>query len=85
MAASHCLNERGAAAFIHYFSNESKGCSYERVINHGLSESFKAADSFTNETPLYVALRRTPDVADFVGTIISLQNITNNIDIVFKM
>ncbi len=41
-------------------------------INHWLSESLKAADSFTNKTPLYVAWRLTPDDTDFVGTIIIL-------------
>ncbi len=38
----------------HSFSKEAKGYSYEWIINHRLSESFKAADSFTNETQLFL-------------------------------
>ncbi len=40
----------------HSFSNEANGCSYEWIINHWLSESFKAVDSFTNETPLLIGI-----------------------------
>ncbi len=73
-------NEPGITSFIHSFIHSVT--KRHAVVMNGLliidPESFKAADSFTNETLLYVAWRRTPDDTDFIGTIIILlQNRTN--------